>query len=211
MIRIPRALRTSLRVVPLGCLLGGILLSVATIAIDRRFHGPVPMWPTGPSMSARTVLSAIASSMMTLITLVLTVTTVAVQPATGQFSPRIVRALLDDRQSQPAHGLFLATFAYALLAIRELDRRYPDSTPRSPQRVRWSWRHDAAGRLRLVVRLPTWDTYVRLAFDEIRLAGARTTTRPIAPRPGRRISRGSARGRTSCRSSGGDRRTSGRR
>jgi hypothetical protein len=43
MIRIPRALRTSLRVVPLGCLLGGILLSVATIAIDRRFHGPVPM------------------------------------------------------------------------------------------------------------------------------------------------------------------------
>jgi hypothetical protein len=172
MIRIPRALRTSLRVVPLGCLLGGILLPVATIAIDHRSHGPVPMWPD------RSV---------------------------------DVRALLDDRQSQPTHGLFLATFAYALLAIRELDRRYPDSTPRSPQRVWWSWRHDAAGRLRLVVRLPTWDTYVRLAFDEIRLAGARTTTRPIAPRPGRRISRGSARGRTSCRSSGGARRTSGRR
>jgi uncharacterized membrane protein len=72
-------------------------------------------------MSARTVLSTVASSMMTLITLVLTVTTVAVQLAMGQFSPRIVRRLLADRQSQLSHGLFVATFVYALLAIREVE------------------------------------------------------------------------------------------
>jgi uncharacterized membrane protein len=42
----------------------------------------------------------------------------AVQVAMGQFSPRIVRAPLRDRPSQFAHGLFLATFAYALLVIR---------------------------------------------------------------------------------------------
>jgi uncharacterized membrane protein len=39
----------------------------------------------------------------------------------GQFSPRIVRALLQDRQSQFAYGLFGATFTFALLAIRGLD------------------------------------------------------------------------------------------
>jgi len=34
--------------------------------------------------------------------------------------------------------------------------------------------HDAEGRLRLVTRTIGWDGYVRLAFDEIRLAGACT-------------------------------------
>jgi uncharacterized membrane protein len=33
-------------------------------------------------------------------------------------------------------------------------------------------RHDADGRLRLVVPTLSWDGYVRLAFDEVRLAGA---------------------------------------
>lgn len=38
----------------------------------------------------------------------------------GQFSPRIVRALLQDRQSQFAYGLFRATFTFSLLALRGL-------------------------------------------------------------------------------------------
>jgi len=38
-----------------------------------------------------------------------------------------------------------------------------------------SGRHgDEDGEIRLLVRAPTWDTYVRLAFDEIRIAGARS-------------------------------------
>ncbi len=39
----------------------------------------------------------------------------------GQFFPRTVRALLRDRPSQLAHGLFAATFASGFLAIRQLD------------------------------------------------------------------------------------------
>jgi uncharacterized membrane protein len=119
--RFRRVLRTSLWAVPLLCLVGGIVLSFVTIALDRRFQGLVPQSLTGSANSARQVLSTVASSMMTLITLVLTVTTVTVQLAMGQFSPRIVRALLHDRQSQLSHGLFLATFAYALIGIREVE------------------------------------------------------------------------------------------
>jgi uncharacterized membrane protein len=108
--------------IPLLCLLGGVLLSLGTIALDRHFHDEiVPQSITGNAVSARTLLSTVASSMMTLITLVLTVTTVAVQLAMGQFSPRIVRRLLHDRKSQLSHGLFIATFVYALLAIREVE------------------------------------------------------------------------------------------
>lgn len=59
--------------------------------------------------------------MVPLTTTVLTVTLVAVQLAMGQFSPRIVRALLDDRSDQVAIAVFAATFAFALLSLRAVD------------------------------------------------------------------------------------------
>jgi uncharacterized membrane protein len=58
--------------------------------------------------------------MVSLTTLVLTVTLVAVQLAMGQFSPRIVGALLTDRWSQLAIGLFGASFLVAVLTLREI-------------------------------------------------------------------------------------------
>lgn len=76
---------------------------------------------TGTPDTVANILSTIATSMVTLTTLVLTVTTVAVQLAMGQFSPRIVRALLQDRASQLSYGLFASTFTFAMLALREVD------------------------------------------------------------------------------------------
>ena len=58
--------------------------------------------------------------MVSLTSLVLTVTLVVVQLAMGQFSPRIVAALLSDRFSQLAIGLFGATFVVAVLTLREI-------------------------------------------------------------------------------------------
>ena len=120
------ALRDSLWLVPLLCLVGGATLCVVAAATDRATGGTsgndvVPAWLTGTAGAAETVLSTIVSSLVTLITLVLTVTTVAVQLAMGQFSPRIVGALLRDRSSQLTHGLFAATLVYALLAMTQVD------------------------------------------------------------------------------------------
>ena len=58
--------------------------------------------------------------MVTLAALVLTITLVVVQLAMGQFSPRIVQTFLQDRPSQLAIGLFVATFAHAMLTLREV-------------------------------------------------------------------------------------------
>jgi uncharacterized membrane protein len=121
--------RTSMWLIPLLCLLTSIGLSFVTLAIDDAHPGLVPDSLTGTPTAAQTVLSTVGTAMMTLITLVLTVTTVAVQLAMGQFSPRIVRALLDDRPSQAAHGLFIGTFAFALLAIRGIDDQGGGTVP----------------------------------------------------------------------------------
>ena len=58
--------------------------------------------------------------MVSLAALVLTITMVVVQLAMGQFSPRIVQRILRDKPSQFAIGIFVATFAHAMLAMRDV-------------------------------------------------------------------------------------------
>jgi uncharacterized membrane protein len=58
--------------------------------------------------------------MVSLAALVLTITMVVVQLAMGQFSPRIVQPILKDRPSQFAIGAFVGTFAFAMLAMRDV-------------------------------------------------------------------------------------------
>ena len=58
--------------------------------------------------------------MVSLAALVLTITMVVVQLAMGQFSPRIVQPILKDKPSQFAIGIFVGTFAFAMLAMRQV-------------------------------------------------------------------------------------------
>jgi uncharacterized membrane protein len=107
--------------VPVVCVLAGVVLSFSTIALDRaNGYTLVPESLTGGPDAAVAILSTIAASMVSLTALVLTITMVVVQLAMGQFSPRIVQTILKDKPSQLAIGLFVATFAHAMLALREV-------------------------------------------------------------------------------------------
>jgi uncharacterized membrane protein len=120
-LRLQRFVRTSLWLLPIGCLAAGAGLAVVTLAVDRATdYRLVPQSLTGTPSDAQTILSSFATAMVSLTTLVLTVTLVAVQLAMGQFSPRIVGALLTDRWSQWAIGLFGASFLVAVLTLREI-------------------------------------------------------------------------------------------
>jgi len=120
-LRLQRFVRTSLWLLPLGCVAAGGLLAVGTLAVDRATdYRLVSQSLTGTPSDAQTILSSFATALVSLTTLVLTVTLVAVQLAMGQFSPRIVGALLTDRWSQLAIGLFGASFLVAVLTLREV-------------------------------------------------------------------------------------------
>jgi uncharacterized membrane protein len=117
--RIAEALRRQVWVIPLTGAAAGAGLSFVTVAIDRRYHfSLLPASPVGNPGDALYILTTIASSVVPLTTLVLTVTLVAVQLAMGQFSPRIVQALFDDRGDQLAIAVFGATFSFALFSLR---------------------------------------------------------------------------------------------
>jgi len=103
------------------CVIVGVCVSFGTIAIDRAFdYRLIPEWVSGGPDAALEILGTVAASMVSLAALVLTITMVVVQLAMGQFSPRIVQRILQDKPSQLAIGIFVGTFAHAMLALREV-------------------------------------------------------------------------------------------
>jgi uncharacterized membrane protein len=77
-------LGSSLWLAPLLRVLATIGLALTTITIDRYFdHGLIPQSVTGNPNATQTILNMIASSMVTLISVTLTLTPVLVQLAMG--------------------------------------------------------------------------------------------------------------------------------
>lgn len=72
---------------------------------------------TEPS-SAQAVLSTVAGSMMSVVSVVYSILLVALSLASMQFSTRVLASMLRDRVSQNTLGLFLGTFVYCLLVLR---------------------------------------------------------------------------------------------
>jgi uncharacterized membrane protein len=106
---------------PLVCIGAGVVLSVISVAVDRAFDGAlIPRALTGGPDAALEILGTVAGSMVSLTALVLTVVLVVIQLAMGQFSPRIVAAILQDRPSQFAIGTFVGTFAHAMLSLSQV-------------------------------------------------------------------------------------------
>ncbi len=120
--RLRHLAESRLWLLPLACVFAGIGLAVALVSVDRSSgFDIVGTAVTGSAQSVQTILTAASTSLVTLTSVVLSLTLVAVQLAMGQFSPRIVRAILHDRRSQLAIGLFIGTFAYSMTVLREVN------------------------------------------------------------------------------------------
>jgi uncharacterized membrane protein len=123
---------SSLWFVPVLCVVAGVVISFGTIALDRHFdYEALPSSLVGGPDAATAILGTVAASMVSLTALVLTITMVVIQLAMGQFSPRIVQRILQDKPSQLAIGLFVATFVHSILALREVTNN-GDSTGNVP-------------------------------------------------------------------------------
>ena len=105
--------------IPTLILVAASALGLGLVEVDARSEadGHRVGFTGGPN-SARELLSAIASSTLTLAALVFTITVVVLQLASSQFSPRVLRTFLQDRRNQATLGVFLATFVYALIVLR---------------------------------------------------------------------------------------------
>ena len=120
--RFGEALRTGFWAVPTACVLLSVLLAVGLVELDRALDDGLGelAFGAGPD-GAREVLSAITTSMITFTGLVFSITIVVLQLTSSQFSPRVLRTFLRDRQTQLSLGVFVATFVYAVMVLRTVD------------------------------------------------------------------------------------------
>jgi uncharacterized membrane protein len=119
-------LRDSFWFLPALMVLAAIGLSLSTIQLDKlaadQKWGALLGWTfsRGPEGS-RALLSAVAASMMTIASVTFSITIVALQLASSQFGPRLLRNFMRDPGNQVAIGTFISTFTYCLLVLRTVN------------------------------------------------------------------------------------------
>ena len=119
------SLHSSFWFVPTLMVLLAIALSLITIWIDQRLEANIVekvgwAYSLGPSGS-RAILSAIAGSMVSVATTAFSITIVALQLASSQFGPRLLRNFMQDTGNQIVLGTFISTFVYSLMVLRTIN------------------------------------------------------------------------------------------
>lgn len=118
-------MRESFWFIPTVTTLLVVVLAVVLVRFDRtlRFdqRSDLPWWLFGGGAEGiRAVLSAIAGTTITVTGVVFSITIVALQLASSQFSPLVLRTFRADRGNQIVLGFFIATFTYSLLVLRSV-------------------------------------------------------------------------------------------
>lgn len=116
---------TVLAALALGSLLTEIDIDDGSFLGDLVFRGDVG--------EARELLTVIAGTMITVTGLVFVLTVVALQIASTQFSPRLLRTFMRDRGTQIVLSTFVATFAYSLAGLHNVGRATASGEPFLPR------------------------------------------------------------------------------
>lgn len=119
-------LQTSFWFIPLTIMFFGLVLAEIMITLDRRVNFALDRFISASYIreadAARALLGTIASTSVTLVGLVFSITFVALVLSSQQYGPRMLENFTRDRHTRIAAGLFLATFLYCTIvagAIRD--------------------------------------------------------------------------------------------
>jgi uncharacterized membrane protein len=114
--------RSSYWFLPLLMTLAAVVLATVTTALDKAYEHDwieaVPWLIENRPEGARTTLSTIAGSMITVAGVVFSITIGGVVSASGQPGARLLTNFMRDRGNQVTLGTFIATFLYCLLVLR---------------------------------------------------------------------------------------------
>lgn len=115
--------RTRLWPLPVVALASAVALGIALPRLDAALGDDLSPAVAaylfgGGAGAARTVLSAIATSLITVTSLTFSLTVLTLQLASSQYSPRLLRTFTRDRFVHRTLALFLGSFVYALTVLR---------------------------------------------------------------------------------------------
>jgi uncharacterized membrane protein len=118
------SLHSSYWFLPTIFVLIAIALAFVMLWLDLQgYYGPLEKWGwiyTGGTNGAREVLSAVSSSTIGIAATAFSITIVALQLASSNFGPRLLRNFMQDTGNQIVLGTFISTFIYSLLVLRTI-------------------------------------------------------------------------------------------
>jgi uncharacterized membrane protein len=116
--------RDSLWFIPTLMVVGAVALAALLLFVDSDVLDDPDrsaLWLFGGSASAaRSLLSTVAGSLITVISVAFSITIIALQQASTQYTPRILRNFMADRSNQVVLGTYIATFTYSLVVMRQV-------------------------------------------------------------------------------------------
>lgn len=97
-------------------------LAFTMLNLDRTGKLEIDYWwvYTGGADGARSLLGAVAGSMVSVAATAFSITIVALQLAASNFGPRLLRNFMQDTGNQVVLGTFIGTFIYCLLVLRTI-------------------------------------------------------------------------------------------
>lgn len=118
-------MRSSFWFLPALIVAGATALAFFMIEVDARYvtSGLLDPWPRvfgAGSGASRSLLTTIASSMITVAGTVFSITLVALSLASSQYSSRVLRNFMRDRTNQTVLGVFVGIFAYCIVVLRSI-------------------------------------------------------------------------------------------
>jgi uncharacterized membrane protein len=115
-------LRESLWFFPSLAVIAGVLAGFAFSPLEARGSGWLgPLLYRGDAESARNLLATLLGALVTVTGVVLSITVVALQIASQQFSPRLLRRFLLDRGTQVAISFLMGSYGYLLATLQGLE------------------------------------------------------------------------------------------
>ncbi|MFC4058982.1 DUF2254 domain-containing protein [Planomonospora corallina] len=184
--------RTRLWPLPTAGVITACLLGIGLPLVDANVIGALPARVTaylfsGGPQAARTVLSAIAGSLITVTSLTFSLTVVTLQLASSQYSPRLLRTFARDRFVHVTLALLLTTFTYALTVLRAVRASLEDQSAFVPQlSVTVAYLLALVSVVALVVFLAHLARQIRVEslLDSVRTEAAQTMRRCADDRTG---------------------------
>jgi uncharacterized membrane protein len=117
-------MRASFWFVPGAIVLGAVGLASVLIAADVSIGIDLPKrWPLvfgAGAAGSRGLLTAVASSMITVAGVVFSITIVALSLTSSQYTSRVLRNFMRDTINQTVLGVFVGIFAYCLVVLRTI-------------------------------------------------------------------------------------------
>jgi uncharacterized membrane protein len=117
------ALRRSFWFLPAAAMAAGLVAGFGLVELDYALDLDPGVFTFVDLQSARAVLETIATVTVSVAGLAFSVTVVALQLASQQLSPRVLRTFQGDRLAQAVLAAFVGTFVYSLIVLAKLTER----------------------------------------------------------------------------------------